>query len=364
MRPACFRVEPDVRAAATPPRDLYSDPVWFDAICERVLVRTWHVVARLDEVAQPESAVPVTLLPGALDEPVVLTRDGAGGLPATAHGCTPRGNVVVTETARARMLRCGYHGRTFRLDGSMLAAPGFEGATSFPSAADTLRRLGLGTFGPLAFVAARPAASFDALVGPLAERLAFFPWDALRLDAGASRDYELDANWALYVDNYLEGFHVPFVHGGLAKTLDEDAYATELSDEGVLQVGVVAAGGWGLALPAGHCDHERRVGAYWAWLFPTTMLNLYPWGLSVNVVQPLGPLRTRVRYLTLVADASLRGKGAGGDLHRVEMEDQDVVLGVQRGMRSRLARPGRYAPRHERGVHHFHALLARHLADA
>jgi choline monooxygenase len=106
------------------------------------------------------------------------------------------------------------------------------------------------------------------------------------------------------------------------------------------------------------------VGAYWVWLFPATMLNLYPWGLSVNVVQPLGPSRTRVHYLTLVDDASLHGKGAGGDLHRVEMEDQEVVLGVQRGMRSRLARPGRYAPRHERGVHHFHTLLARHLADA
>jgi choline monooxygenase len=66
----------------------------------------------------------------------------------------------------------------------------------------------------------------------------------------------------------------------------------------------------------------------------------------------------------VVADASLRGKGAGGDLHRVEMEDQNVVLGVQRGMRSRLARPGRYAPRHERGVHHFHTRLVRYLADA
>ena len=51
MRPDDFRVEPDVRAAATPPRELYGDPAWFDAICERVLARTWHVVARLDEVA-------------------------------------------------------------------------------------------------------------------------------------------------------------------------------------------------------------------------------------------------------------------------------------------------------------------------
>jgi choline monooxygenase len=141
MRPGDFRVEPDIRAAATPPRELYGDPTWFDAICERVLARTWHVVARLDELTQPESALAVTLLPGALDEPVVLTRDGAGTLHALANVCTHRGNVVSTEFGRARTLRCGYHGRTFRLDGSMLAAPGFEGAAFFPSAADGLGRL-------------------------------------------------------------------------------------------------------------------------------------------------------------------------------------------------------------------------------
>ena len=132
----------------------------------------------------------------------------------------------------------------------------------------------------------------------------------------------------------------------------------------MLQVGVARAGEAGVALT---CRDIATTSGAWrvlGWLFPATMLNLYPWGLSVNVVQPLGPSRTRVRYLALVADASLRGKGAGGDLHRVEMEDQDVILGVQRGMRSRLARPGRYAPQHERGVHHFHTLLARHLADA
>jgi choline monooxygenase len=103
------------------------------------------------------------------------------------------------------------------------------------------------------------------------------------------------------------------------------------------------------------------VAAYWWWLFPTTMLNLYPWGLSVNVVQPLSPSRTRVRYLTFVGDASLRGRGAGGDLDRVERQDEAVVQSVQRGLRSRTYRSGRYAPRHERGVHHFHRMLAEAL---
>ena len=105
IRPGDFRVEPDVRAAVTPPRELYGHPAWFDAICERILARTWHVVARLDEVAQPESALPVTLLPGALDEPVVLTRDGAGALHALANVCTHRGNVITTVAGSARTLR-------------------------------------------------------------------------------------------------------------------------------------------------------------------------------------------------------------------------------------------------------------------
>jgi choline monooxygenase len=101
-----------------------------------------------------------------------------------------------------------------------------------------------------------------------------------------------------------------------------------------------------------------RVAAYYWWLFPNLMFNIYPWGLSVNVVQPLGLARTRVLFRSFVADASLLGQGAGGALDPVEMEDEAVVLSVQRGIRSRLYGTGRYSPQHERGTHHFHRLLA------
>jgi choline monooxygenase len=92
------------------------------------------------------------------------------------------------------------------------------------------------------------------------------------------------------------------------------------------------------------------------------MLNFYPWGLSLNLVLPLGPERTRVSFLSFVHDETLRGTGAGADLHRVEMEDEEIVESVQRGVRSRLYDRGRYSPRRETGTHHFHRLLARTMA--
>ncbi len=92
------------------------------------------------------------------------------------------------------------------------------------------------------------------------------------------------------------------------------------------------------------------------------MLNFYPWGLSVNLVQPEGPRRTRVAFRAYVGDTTKLGKGAGGALDRVEAEDEAIVEAVQRGVRSRLYRRGRYSPTRERGVHHFHRLLGEFLA--
>ena len=87
------------------------------------------------------------------------------------------------------------------------------------------------------------------------------------------------------------------------------------------------------------------------------MLNFYPWGLSLNVVTPLGVGAMRVHYRAYVLDEARRERGAGSGLDRVEHEDEAVVESVQRGIQSRLYRRGRYSPVRETGVHHFHRLL-------
>ena len=202
----------------------------------------------------------------------------------------------------------------------------------------------------------------QAFIGDMRSRLAWLPLAGFAPDPSRSRDYEFDAHWALYVENYLEGLHIPFVHPGLTRTLDLEGYRYELYRYATLQLATAGSDEPAFDLPVESPEHGQRIAAYYFWVFPNLMLNFYPWGLSLNVVVPLGPARTRVLFRSFVRDPSLLGGGAGGDLARVELEDEAVVQTVQRGLRSRLYVRGRYAPTREQGVHHFHRLLCEFMA--
>ena len=356
-----FHVEPDVRRAEGPPLELYFDARWFEALRDRVFARAWLGVDDVGSLAEPGFVRPHVLLEGCLDEPLLLARARDGALRCLSNACTHRGNLVVQREERVQNLVCSYHGRRFELDGRCRSMPEFRGVEGFPSPADDLRPVPLGLLGTLAFASLAPPATFEEWLAPVLARVGFLPLDRLALDPPASRDFEFDANWALYCDNYLEGFHIPFLHEALNEKLDFAKYRTELFDLASVQVGPAAEGEIAFDLPKGHVDFGERVAGYYFWLWPTTMLNVYPWGISVNLVRPISPTRTRVRFLAYVLDASKRALGAGTGLDRVEMEDEAAVMAVQRGVRSRFARRARYSPTQETGVHHFHRLLARAL---
>ena len=358
-------VDPDIAVARTPAKDFYLDPAQFEAARERIFARTWQWLGDTAEVAAPGSLAPRVLLPGLLDEPLLLARDGAGTLRCLSNVCTHRGNLLVHAPCRgAQQIRCGYHARRFDLDGRMRFMPGFEGVRDFPTPADDLARVALEELGPLAFAALAPVAPFADFAGPLASEFDALPAaDALAADPARSRDYEFDAHWALYVENYLEGLHIPFVHPGLARSLAPSGYRYRLHRHAVLQTAIARDGEAAFDDPASHAAAPTpRIAARYWWMFPNLMFNFYPWGLSLNVVEPLGPARTRVRFRSYVADASRLGKGAGGALDEVELQDEAVVQTVQRGIRSRFYAHGRYAPAHEAAVHHFHRLLAAYMA--
>ncbi len=353
-----FEVEADITRARTLDKAFYLDPAAYALARERLFARSWQWLGTLDDVSAAGSLAPRDMLPGLLDEPLLLARDEAGTLRCLSNVCTHRGNRLVNTPCRAAQIRCGYHARRFGLDGQMLSMPGFEGARDFPAARDHLPQLAWGSFGGHAFASIAPLLPLPALLADIRARMAWLPVHSLRADPARSRDFEFDAHWALYVENYLEGLHIPFVHPGLSSALDLAGYRYELGRASVLQLAPAREGQAAFELPPGSPEHGQRIAAYYWWLFPNLMLNFYPWGLSVNLVQPLGPARTRVQFRAFVADAALLGAGAGGALDEVEMQDQAVVLGVQRGMASRLYAGGRYAPHHEQGVHHFHRLVA------
>jgi choline monooxygenase len=357
-----FDIDPDVATASTLDKAFYLDPAVWVLARERIFARCWHWLGALDDVAEPGSLAPRDVLPGLLDEPLLLACDGSGRLRCLSNVCTHRGNLLVPAACRAKDIRCGYHARRFGLDGRMLSMPGFEQAQNFPAASDHLPALPLHTLAGHGYTAIDPAAPFDAFFGGVLARLPASALQGLHADPARSRDYGFDAHWALYVENYLEGLHIPFVHAGVTRTLDLGQYDYELFGHANLQLAEARSGQPAFELPPGSPDHARRIAAYYVWVFPNLMLNFYPWGLSVNVVQPLAPGRTRGLFRSFVRDPSGLDSGAGGALDPVEMEDETVVQTVQRGIRSRLYTKGRYSPSHERGVHQFHRLIARFMA--
>jgi choline monooxygenase len=357
-----FTIDPDVTLARTLPSAFYLDEAVHALTRERVFARSWQWLGDLDDVELPGSLSPREMLAGHLDEPLLLARDGNGTLRCLSNVCTHRGNILVPGPCRAEQIRCGYHSRRFDLAGRMTFMPGFEEAKSFPGPSDHLPRVPFAEFAGHGFASLAPAAPFEAFTAEIRARLAGLPFDELRHDPARDRDFEVGAHWALYVENYLEGLHIPFLHPALNQVLDMARYSYHLGRYGSLQLALARDGDDAFELPPDSVDHGQRVAAYYWWVFPNLMLNFYPWGLSLNLVQPLGPDRTRVSFRGYVGNGDRLARGAGAGLDQVEREDEAAVESVQRGLRSRLHDRGRYSPSHERGVHHFHRLLCEFLA--
>jgi choline monooxygenase len=240
--PLPWTIDEDIRRASTLPAEVYGDPSWYRAMRDRVFARSWQLVADTDAVRVPGQTHPFTLLEGVLDEPLVLTRDTQDRLHCLSNVCTHRGTLVCEHAGVQPALRCRYHGRRFAHDGRFLSMPEFEGAEGFPSPADDLPKIPFGAWGKLLFVSLDPAFPLEELTAEMDARVSWLPLHEAVLDPSRSRDYLVKANWALYCDNYLEGFHIPYVHAGLAGALDYGEYRTELFRWSNLQVGVASGG--------------------------------------------------------------------------------------------------------------------------
>ena len=238
--------------------------------------------------------------------------------------------------------------------------PEFENVEDFPGEGDNLPEIEMEMWKNLIFIINDKRCELSELIGPMAERLDWLPIDEYKYKPELSRTYKVNANWALYCDNYLEGFHIPYVHKDLNKELEYEDYFTQGIDNTVLQIGIGKGDENTFDLPEKHQDYGKNVAAYYFFLFPNMMFNFYPWGLSINVIKPESPEYTEIEYFTYAWKEELMGKGAGGDLDKVELEDGEIVESVQKGVKSEAYDRGRYSPKREIGVHHFHLLLQRY----
>ena len=353
-----YFVDPDIAIAKTLDSGFYTDKDVFEQCKEKIFASSWQFIGHEDLVKEKGDVYPFVLLGNYLDEPLLLTRDKTGKLNLLSNVCTHRGNIVSDKPGRLSQLRCRYHGRLFNLDGKFVSMPEFKEVQNFPAKEDDLTRLNVFHWEKWFFTSLQQKYAPDLFLKDMMERVSWMPLNDFVFQPELSRVFHVNAHWALYCENYLEGFHIPFVHAGLNAVIDFGEYATELFfPYSCLQLGLAKNAADCFDLPSSSPDNGKKVAAYYFWVFPNMMFNFYPWGLSVNVVEPVSVGACRISFYSYVWDASKLNIGAGAGLDKVEMEDEEIVENVQRGIRSRYYKQGRYSVTREKGTLHFHRIL-------
>jgi choline monooxygenase len=347
--------QPPGRATALPAR-FYCEPPMAALDRGAVFDRGWQLVAHVCQLRDAGDHVVVDLA----GLPAIAVRGGDGEIRVLHNVCRHRaGPIAQCDGLAAKSLRCRYHGWTYGLDGVLKSAPEMGAAEGFDVASIRLPQLRVRSWQGLVFACSDDdPPSFDALVAGIDARLG-----ADRGLAGYGHHqrtaYEIACNWKVYVDNYLEGYHLPHVHPALNRILDYRSYVTELSDRHSLQWSPLESDG---AL-YGNGD------ALYYWLWPNTMLNILPGRLQTNRVVPLGVDRCRVEFDFYYPrdDSSAARAKRDADLgfsDEVQHEDLAICEDVQRGLASGSYVPGRLNPLRETAVLHFHELLRRAYREA
>ena len=348
IRPQWLAVEPLERAHALA-APLYTDPAVLALEQRRVFARGWQLFAPAAAVAATGDHA-VGEIGGT---PVIVVRGEDGALRAFHNVCRHRGGPLAFADGRgAKALHCKYHGWTYTLAGQLRSAPEMQEAQQFDVKAVCLPPARAVAWQGLVFAALEPEADLGDVLGGIAEQAPATFGRPLQFARRVT--YELACNWKVYVDNYLEGYHLPHIHPGLNQLLDYRSYTTTLARWHSLQHSPLEDTG----------NFYGPGGAHYFFVWPNTMLNCLPGRLQTNRVLPLGVDRCRIEFDYYYP----AGDGAdAAELQRrehdqrfsdgVQAEDAAICAAVQRGLASGSYVPGRLNPRREAGVKHFHDLL-------
>ena len=189
-----------------------------------------------------------------------------------------------------KLLTCRYHGWSYGLDGKLVGTPELGEVKDFDKSCHGLRPVHVATFGPIVFANLDPTAEpLTSVLGDIPKETERFRLDEMR--PVAEKNYELKSNWKTYVDNFLEGYHLPTVHPGLFKELDYDAYRVETHRMYSAQIAPIRAAKPNATRHYAPSGDEQLETLYY-WVFPNWMLNIYPDNMSLNVVIPLDTDKT------------------------------------------------------------------------
>jgi len=420
-KPLRLDVNEQIECAHTLASQFYTDPHILEIEREKIFRRTWQLVGTLDQacgeavvpgggtsegktvkrtIADPESYF-TTEVAG---EPVIVVRDKQGTLRAFSNVCRHRAGPIALGSGCKNVLRCQYHGWTYTLDGRLIGTPDVDGVEFFDRSTMGMVPLRVEVWEDFIFVnfhtppfansgfqdqravlreevastnpetgqskgappEEKSAPSLAEVLGKIPEQARGFEFAGLQL--AERRDYVIDCNWKVYVDNYLEGYHIPVAHPGLMREIDYAQYRTDTYRYYSQQFAPIRAMKASDAAERFYAPGTGLQEALYFWVFPNLMLNIYPDNISTNVIVPLSVDKTLTIFEWFFHDVDspeTKERITKAVAFSDEVQREDILLceNVQKGLRSSTYDRGRYSVKRENGVHHFHMLLAEFLGE-
>jgi choline monooxygenase len=351
-----LHIDFDISRAWSVPASFYTDPATFAEETDKIFARSWQVVGHADQLAKPGDFFTTELL----GEPLLLVRGAQGELRGFYNVCRHRAGPPAEGCGSRKLFRCGYHGWTYGLDGALISAPEVEGVQDFKPEQFALVPVRTEQWSSLIFVNLDPdSRPLLAGLGELPRQAGHFGFEKMKLFE--RRTYDMKCNWKTYVDNYLEGYHLPSVHPGLNRELDYNAYTVEPYARHVRQFSPIRGAQSGDAAPRRYQEAGEDLTTDYFWVFPNWMLNCYPDNVSLNIVLPLDAERSLAIFEWYLPEESLASPAAKDSVNfsdQIQVEDVAICETVQKNLHSRSYQRGRYSVKQEKGVHAFHRMYA------
>ena len=364
--------ERPVEAARCLPAEAYTTERFLDIERRTLFANRWVCIGLVDDVPEPGDATPLEIA----GKSVIMTRDATGAVHVFHNYCRHRGLKILTEAVRGRSrFTCPYHAWTYALDGRLVRAPHFGGPGRHGAGpVDGLARVRSAVWRRLVFVnLSGDAPEFADYIAPLERRWASYGLRTLR--HAESRACDIRSNWKLAVENFIDYYHLPYVHKGLNRySAMEDHYPIREDDLffGQGNARYVPSDEATGRLPSfpGLSGAERSVTEAIC-LFPNLLVTLFSDNLRIILVEPDGAGRCRERIeVFVVGDEAMAPELIPVRRALVErfqsfnVEDIAIIEGLQDAFATTAFDGGRLSPAFDANIHHFHRLIAEHTGSS
>ena len=329
----------------------YTSPEFYAREVETIFMKVWNFVGRTDQVPEPGDFYAFDFV----GVPVVILRDRAGAVRAFANTCRHRGTLLLDGIGNCRAIKCPYHGWVYGLDGSLTGAPDMEHTPGFRKSDYGLVPIRLETWGGFMFI------NFDAEAAPLDDFLGTVPamlasHDLENMLTTRRKEFLLDCNWKLFVENAMEAYHIPMVHKeSISKHKAKKRRAAPTIADGEYVYLYTRQKGSRALMPGevgfpeiATLDGKGQGGSYYPLIYPSTMFCCTQDCMWYLEVHPLGPARMKLIHGAVFpkSTATRPDFDAGVEKYyrrwdQTAHEDNTISETQQRGVDNPLNRPGR-----------------------